>query len=297
MIAPAQKVYSYFPGCSLEAANKAYDISTRNTARVLGVEMVELEDWNCCGATAYLSIDERRCHVLATRNLALSEEQGRDLVTVCSGCYLVLHKANRRFQEDPALRSRVRSALAAGGLDYKGSVRVRHFLDVVVNDIGQEAIERHVVHRLDGLKVACYYGCQITRPFGEIDDPEFPVGMDRLMTWIGAQPVDFRLKTKCCGGLLMTTQGEIGLQMSGRLLQEARHAGADCISTACPLCQMNLEAYQGRISTHLGQDCRIPILYFTQILGSALGLSAKDLALGDSLTPVESVLTGRGVAS
>jgi heterodisulfide reductase subunit B2 len=294
VIAPAQKVYSYFPGCSLEATNKAYDISTRNVARVLGVEMVELEDWNCCGATAYLSIDENRAHVLATRNLALSEIEGRDLVTVCSGCYLVLHKANRRFQEEPELRSRIRAALQAGGMDYEGSVRVRHFLDVVVNDVGKEAVERHIVRRLDSLKVACYYGCQITRPYAEIDDAEFPEAMDRLMSWLGATAVDFRLKTKCCSGLLMTTQQDVGVDMAGKLLREARRAGANVIGTACPLCQMNLEAYQDRISSHMGQDCRIPILYFTQILGSALGLDAKELALDDSLTPVQVVLEGKG---
>ncbi len=182
-------------------------------------------------------------------------------------------------------------------MDYKGSVRVRHFLDVVVNDLGKEAVERHVVRRLDGLRVACYYGCQITRPYAEIDDAEFPESMDRLMSWCGATPVNFRLKTKCCGGMLMTTQQDVGMDATARLLREARRAGADCISTACPLCQVNLEAYQDKISDRTGEDCRIPVLYFTQILGSALGLGSRELALGDSLTPVEKALAGRVEAS
>lgn len=191
----------------------------------------------------------------------------------------------------------MKQALQAGGLDYRGSVRVRHFLDLVVNDVGQEAIERHLVRPLDSLRVACYYGCQITRPYGEIDDPEFPTGMDRLMDWIGARAVDFRLKTKCCSGLLMTTQADLGLTMAGKLLHEARRAGADCVATACPLCQMNLEAYQDRIAARGGSECRIPILYFTQLLGTALGLGSRELALQDSLTPVESLLREKGVLS
>jgi heterodisulfide reductase subunit B len=293
MISPGQKVYAYFPGCSLETTNKAYDSSTRNVAKVLGVEMVELADWNCCGATAYLSIDDGRAMVLSARNLALSEGQSRDLVTVCSGCYVVLHKANHRFQEDPQLRDRVREALKAGGMDYRGTVRVRHFLDVVVNDLGKEAIERHVVRRLEGLRVACYYGCQITRPYAEFDDAEFPESMDRLMGWLGATPVDFQLKTKCCSGMLMTTQQDVGLDAAGKLLREARRAGADCISTACPLCQVNLEAYQDKISDRAGADSHIPVLYFTQLLGTALGLGNRELALGDSLTRVEPMLAAR----
>jgi len=289
MISPGQKVYSYFPGCSLETTNKAYDVSTRNVASVLGIEMVEVPDWNCCGATAYMSIDDRRAMVLSTRNLALAEAQARDLVAVCSGCYVVLNKANHRFQDDRELRDHVRFALRAGGLDYKGTVRVRHFLDVVVNDLGQEPIGRHVVKRLTGLRVACYYGCQITRPYAEFDDAEFPTSMDRLMSWLGATPVDFQLRTKCCGGMLMTTAQEVGLTAAGGLLAAAREAGADLIATACPLCQVNLEAYQAEIAARRQAPVEIPVLYFTQVLGIALGLGAKELLLGDALTAAEEI--------
>ncbi len=294
MSATTQPVYSYFPGCSLEATNRAYDVSTRNVARVLGLEMVELEDWNCCGATPYMAIDSKRSALLSARNLAISEKHRRDIVTVCSSCFLVLHKANRQFHDDSSLRGEIRQALQAGGMDYRGNVRVRHLLDLVVNDLGQEAIERHVVRPLEGLKVACYYGCQLVRPFGEVDDPEFPRLLERLMGWIGATPVDFGMGAKCCGGILMTTQPEIGLDLSGKLLKQACKAGADCICTICPLCQMNLEAYQARISARFGEDCRIPILYFTQVLGTALGLGRDELAWEDALTPVEMVLAGKG---
>jgi heterodisulfide reductase subunit B len=297
MISPGQKVYSYFPGCSLETTNKAYDVSTRNVARVLGLEMIEVPDWNCCGATAYMSIDDQRAMVLSARNLALAESQARDLVAVCSGCYVVLNKANHRFQDDAKLRDRVRFALQAGDMDYRGTVRVRHFLDVVVNDLGKEAIGRHVVKRLAGLKVACYYGCQITRPYAEFDDAEIPTSMDRLMSWLGATPVDFQLRTKCCGGMLMTIEEEVGLAASGSLLALAKKAGADAIATACPLCQVNLEAYQDEITARRHADSKIPVLYFTQILGIALGLGAKELLLGDSLTAVEELFARKVEAS
>jgi len=293
MIAPSKQAYSYYPGCSLTSTNRAYDISTRNVARVLGVEMIELEDWNCCGATAYTAISEQHSFVLSARNLALAEKDNRDLVTACAGCYLALHKTNKYFAENRKVRQEIRTALQAGGEDYNGGVRVRHFLDVVVNDLGEEVIEQHVVRRFNGLKVAPYYGCQITRPFGEIDDPDFPRCMDNLLRWIGAEPLDYMMSTKCCGGMLMTTKPEVSRELVGGILGEAKRIGADCISTACPLCQMNLEAYQKKVSRQMKTDCSIPVLYFTQLLGITLGLEPEQVALEDNLTSSEPVIAAR----
>lgn len=293
MIAPSKTTYSYYPGCSQAATNKAYDISCRNVARVLGIEMVELEDWNCCGATAYTAIREHRSFVLSARNLALAEKTGNDLVTACAGCYLALHKTNKYFGEDSKLRENIRRALRAGGEDYNGGIQVRHILEVLVNDLGEEVIRQHVVRSFKGLKVACYYGCQITRPFGDIDDPEFPDVMGRLMGWIGAEPLDFSMMTKCCGGMLMITQPKVGRELVGEILRQAKGIGADCIATACPLCQINLEAYQHKISRQIGTDCSIPVLYFSQLLGLSLGLVPEQVALGDNLTPTEAILAAR----
>ncbi|HUU26698.1 MAG TPA: CoB--CoM heterodisulfide reductase iron-sulfur subunit B family protein [archaeon] len=293
MIAHFVNTYVYYPGCSLTTTNRAYDISTRNVVGVLGIEMLDLEDWNCCGATAYMAIREKRSFVLSARNLALAEKAGRDLVTACAGCYLSLHKINKYMAEDPKIRGEIRRALNAGGMDYTGKVRVRHILDVLVNDLGEEGIKQHVVRPFAGLKVAPYYGCQITRPFGDIDDPEFPKIMDNLLRWIGADPIPFSMKTKCCGGMLMITQQEAGLELVGQILSQAKEEGADCISTACPLCQINLEAYQAKASRTIGKDCRIPVLYFTQLVGITLGLEPKDLALRDNLTPSEAVIAAR----
>lgn len=283
-------VYSYFPGCSLMATNRAYDISSRSVARTLGIELRELDDWNCCGATAYLPIREKRAFVLSARNLAIAEKERRELATICNACYVVLRKTNKYMAEDPKLRKDIRTALKAGEMDYSGGVRVRHFLDILVNDVGEEAIRGRVRRDLSGLKVACYSGCQLSRPFEDLDSPEFPALMGRLVGWLGAEVVDFPMAAKCCGGMAMTTRPEIGRVLTGKLLRVAKLRGADCIATACPLCQINLEAYQDKVSEAAGGDCQLPVLYFTQLMGTAFGLEAKDLALKDSLTPVEALL-------
>ncbi len=283
--------FSYFPGCSLTATNRAYDISTRNVARALGIEMVELDDWNCCGATAYLPIREKRAFVLSARNLAIAEKEGRPLATVCNACYVVLRKTNKYMAEDPKLRQEIRGALQAGGADYAGTVPVRHFLDIVVNDLGEETIRSHVGCDLSGLKVACYSGCQLSRPFDDVDHAEYPEMMDRLVGWLGADVVPFPVSAKCCGGMAMTTHPETGRVLTGKILKAAKDRGADCIATACPLCQVNLEAYQAKVGKAMGADCRIPVLYFTQLMGAAFGLSDQDLKLNDSLTPVEALLS------
>jgi heterodisulfide reductase subunit B len=290
MTTTGNRVYAYYPGCSQMATNKAYDISTRSVARALGLEMVELDDWNCCGATAYVAIQEKRAFVLSARNLALAEKTGRELVTACSACYVVLKKLNKYMAQNAQLRAEIRDALAAGGMTYGGKVSVRHFLDILVHEVGEQGIREAVKRPLTGLNVVPYYGCQVSRPFGEIDDEEFPESLDRLAGWLGAEPLAFPLKAKCCGGLMMTTQPAIGQRLTGKILKGAKKLGADCIMTCCPLCQMNLEAYQRRLGVAGDGDDGIPVLYFTQLVGHALGLGTRELALKDSLTPVEAML-------
>ncbi len=300
---PTPRRCAYFPGCSLMATNRAYDVSTRSVAAALGLELVELDDWNCCGATAYIAIDERKSFVLSARNLALAEAQtppangGCDLVVACSGCYVALHKVEKYLAEDAALRQEINRALQAGGMAYQGRARVRHFLDVAVNDFGEQAVRGRVRNPLAGLKVAGYPGCQIGRPFGEIDDPEYPKLMDRLLGWLGAEAMTFPLRAKCCGGMMMTTQPDIGRKLSGNVLRHARASGADCLATACPLCHLNLEAYQDQASAAVGADCHIPVLYFTQLMGLAFGLHPEQVALADNMTPADVVLAERTAIS
>ena len=287
--------YTYYPGCSLRGTARAYEESLLAVFQALGVELEMLEDWNCCGATAYMSVDQLQAFALAARNLALAERLPGDLITPCSGCYLVLNKCQRYMREYPGIKRVVHGALTAAGLAYGDRVKVRHPLDVLAHDVGAEAIARRVVRPLTGLRVAPYYGCQIVRPYATFDDQHHPQAMDRLLAATGATVVDFSLKTRCCGGTQKGTLPEVGLHLVHTLLHEARARQAYVISVVCALCQFNLEAFQDQIAREL-EPIHIPVLYFTQILGLAFGLPPKQLGLQRSLVPVEPCLAERGLA-
>lgn len=285
-----QSKFSYYPGCSVEGMNKAYDKSARVVCDALKVDLAELNDWNCCGASAYMSIRELRAHLISARNLALAEKERKDLVVVCPACLNTLTKTNHYMAENPQLKKTIGTALKAADLQYFGSVKVRHLLEVIVNDVGENEIKARIKNSLKDLKVAPYYGCQLTRPFGEVDDPEFPTMLDNLLTWIGAKPVNYPLKAKCCGGMLMMTKEDVGLSLTKNLLECAKENGAECIATICPLCHMNLECYQDNVNKHFGTDYHIPVLYFTQLIGLAFGFSRKSLGIDDELTPSKPLL-------
>jgi len=280
--------YSYLPGCTLLSSARGYDTSARAVVRELGSELIELEDWNCCGANAIESVSYLLSIALPARNLALAERENRELVTSCSFCFLNLSKVNHRLQKEPPLRGRLDEILAAAGLRYQGKCRVRHLLDVVANDIGVKAVANRVERKLTGLKIVPYYGCQTVRPYGEYDEPYLPTSMDKLIDAVGAEPSPYLWKTRCCGGVLMTTEKAIGINLVTELLAAAQ--GADCIVTVCPTCQMNLDAYQGEISVELGVRLRIPVLFLTQLLGLAFELPEKDLLLDQNIVPVGGLL-------
>ena len=285
--------YLYYPGCSLKGIGRAYEESLLAVCRGLGVELQEIEDWNCCGATAYMGTDETQALALASRNLVLASREGLEVVAPCSACYLVLNKTQHRLQESPAERRRVGQALQAAGLSYEGAaVPVRHPLDVLVNDVGLEAIRAKITKPLHGLRVAPYYGCQIVRPYSTFDDQVEPVAMDKLIEATGAEVVKYPLKTRCCGGSMTGTLPEVGLRLVYILLREASKRGADLIATTCPLCQFNLDAYQNQVEDQYG-DCSLPVLYFTQVLGLAMGLPARQLGLQRGVVPVAPALKRR----
>lgn len=263
--------------------NRAYDKSTQLVCKALDIDLAELNDWNCCGSTAYMSIHEMKAHLLSARNLALAEKQKKDLVVVCPACLTTLTKTNHYLAEESKFKRVIGAALKAGNLQYFGSVKVRHLLDVIVNDVGEQEVKSKVKTKLSGLKVAPYYGCQLTRPFGEVDDKEFPVILDKLLTWIGAEPVNFPLKAKCCGGILMMTNEEVGLGLTKNLLASAQQNGAECIITICPLCHMNIETYQSDVNKMFGTDFKTPVLYFTQLMGLAFGFSRKELGVDEEM--------------
>jgi heterodisulfide reductase subunit B len=279
--------YSYFPGCSLKGLGRAYEESLLPVMERLGVELVELDDWNCCGATAYMSVDEAMACVLAARNLAIAEKTGpHDLVTPCAACYLVLNKTKHNIADYPEINATVQRALSNAHLSYSGKVPVRHPLDVLVNDIGLDVIKEKVVRPLKGLKVAPYYGCQVVRPYATFDDAWNPTTMDRLLATLGAEVVHFPLKTKCCGGSLTGTVPEAGLRLTYILLKEAVRRGADVIATVCPLCHFNLDAYQDQIDRRWG-PARIATVYITQLMGLAFGIPAEQLGLKRNMVPMK----------
>jgi len=284
------KRYAYFPGCSLEKMARGYHLSTVETAKALGVDLRELEDWNCCGATAYFHIDEILAYALCARNLALAEQEKLDVVAPCSGCFKNMYATREHLKKDPDLAEHINEALQEDHLRFKGTSRVRHLLDVFVRDVGLERIRKAVSRPLTGLRVAAYYGCQIVRPRKGEEDVERPGYFEDLIRALGAEPVEFLLKLRCCGGSLVVTHRKAALTMVHQLLLNASTQKADVMVTACPLCQTNLECYQGEVNQEFGTDLKVPILYFPQLMGLAFGIPAKRLGIGKEFVDVEAVL-------
>jgi heterodisulfide reductase subunit B len=279
--------YAYFPGCSLKGTGRAYEESLVPVLKHLGVELEELDDWNCCGATAYMAVDEGKACAAAARNLAIAEKSGlRQILAPCSACYLVLNKAQHYMHDYPGMRQTVSRALETVGLRCNGDTPVRHPLDVLLNDVGLEAVKQKVARPLKGLKVAPYYGCQIVRPYATFDDQANPTSMDRLLEALGATVVRWPLKTKCCGGSLTGTLPEAGLRLSYILLKEAIKRGADVIATVCPLCQFNLDAYHPKIAARW-EPVPVPTVYFSQLMGLAFGLPAEQTVLHRGMVPMK----------
>jgi heterodisulfide reductase subunit B len=286
--------YAYYPGCSLETMAAAYHVSSMEVAHKLGIELEEMEDWNCCGATAYSHVDELLATVLCARNLAIAEKQGLDIVAPCNACYKNLWTANAALKRDPDLAEHMNYALEADDLHYGGGIEVSHIMDAFVTDEALATIRAKANDRLRGLKVAPYYGCQIVRPrkpgadLAQIDDPRY---FEELLEAAGAEPVPYPYKVRCCGAALMVTNRRAALQMTRDVLQNALDSGAEIIATACPLCQTNLECYQAEVNHAFGTSYAVPVVYFTQLIGLALGVGVRRLGLGKELVSAEAILS------
>ncbi len=284
------KYYAYYPGCASEGTGIGQGLSVKAIAKPLDIELKEIEDWTCCGATPYSSINEAESLVIAARNLALAEKTGLNLVTPCSGCFVTLYGANLHLQEDSQLMKQVNEALAVANLEYQGNVRVRHLVDVLVNDVTPEVIATKVHRKLNGLKVAPYYGCQLVRPDNGFDNPESPQSLDRLVVSLGAEAVPYPLKARCCGSSLIIPEERLALGLIRKLLDSALENGAQCIVTCCPLCQLNLDAYQGRVNSEFKTKFNLPILFIWQLIGLALGIDTRFLGLKTNIVSLSPVL-------
>ncbi|MCS7010696.1 MAG: CoB--CoM heterodisulfide reductase iron-sulfur subunit B family protein [Anaerolineales bacterium] len=295
------KAYIFYPGCSMESSAKAYYHSVMQVCQALDVHLKEIDDWNCCGATEYLSVDRMPAYALIARNLALAEQQANGSKTVvapCSACYLNLAKADHYMQEDPVFGEKINQALAAGGLHYTpGTLAVRHLLDVVLNDIGLEAIRSKVTKPLIGLRVAPYVGCMLPRPDynKRYSDPEHPTELDDLLKALGAEVIDFPLKTACCGGHMTQIGPGTAFELIRRIVAGADRYKADVIITLCPMCQLNLDAFQGQMNSYFKTNYQIPVLFFTQLMGIAFGIAPEKLGFGSEFVSAQSAMSRIGV--
>jgi heterodisulfide reductase subunit B len=279
--------YAYFPGCSLKSGSRHYEESLIPVFKEIGMPLNELEDWNCCGATAYFSVDDTMAAAICGRNLSIAEQSGRNVMAPCAGCFLTMKKSNKFLTSGHQKSQRILEKLKQNGCEYKGTIDVVHPLDVLIEDIGLDKIRELARSQLSGLKVACYYGCQLVRPYTDFDDPDYPTKLDDLMEAIGAEPVEYSAKTRCCGGSLAGTLSEVGLNLNYVLLKEAKRKGADAIVTVCPLCQFNLELTQDKIVKKYKDDVRIPILYFSQLMGIAFEIPKEELGFARSVISLD----------
>ena len=293
--------YIFYPGCSMETSARAYYDSLMAISPIIGLNLKEIDDWNCCGATEYLGISLTPAYALIARNLALAENASngtRSVVAPCSACYLNLSKADFHMRERPKLGQMVNEALAAGGLHYTpGFLEVRHLLDVIVYDIGLETVKNKVVRPLKGLHVAPYLGCMVPRPDYEHrwSDHEYPVELDLLLNALGAEVIDFPLKTECCGGHMTQIGPETAFELIRRLIVAAEDHKADLMATVCPMCQINLDAYQGEMNRFFRTNHQMPIIFFTQLMGLAFGLDAKELGFGFEIVSAKKAIAKIGV--
>jgi heterodisulfide reductase subunit B len=283
-------VYAYYPGCTLHSTAKEYDVSARAVCKQMGIELQELEGWTCCGASSAHTTNEMLATTLPARDLRSAEATGLPLAVACAMCFNRLKHTAHALADKEIMD---RTAKAIGG-SLSNKTEVVHLLEIMYDRRKSMTVSRP----LKGLKVASYYGCLLVRPreITQFDDPENPQMMDKLMVTLGAQPLEWDFKTACCGASLPLSRQDIVVKLSSRILIQAKRLGADCVAVACPMCQMNLDAYQNEMEKQSGQKINMPILYFTQIAGLAMGLSPRALDLDKHFTDPMPMLKNKGLA-
>lgn len=270
--------YAYYPGCSAESTARDQYMSVDEVARALNIELSELKGWTCCGSTPAHHSDKVLSIALPAANLLIAKKTGLDMVVFCAACYNRMKVANHEIQTNPEIRKKIAATL---GEDYDGSVKVRHFVEVLVKDIGIKKLQNAFTHSLDGLKVASYYGCLLVRPHEvtQFDDPENPTLMDSLVSLMGGESIDWPNKVECCGGGFALSRTDIVVELSNSVLGMAKAFGSQCIAVACPMCQINLDLRQSDIHKTKGTNHNLPIVYITQLVGLCLGISSKKLGM------------------
>jgi len=290
-LAPGSGAVGYFPGCSLNSTSVEYGKSVKSMAEALDLKLVEPPGWVCCGSSPAHATDPKLSRLLPMKTIATVEQMGLDTVTSpCSACYSRFRQAELQACDDDAVNRELSESL---GYQYRGSVEVSHLLDVIVDRVGLDQVKSKVTKPLTGLKVACYYGCLITRPARATgaENPEYPVKMEKLLNTLGAEPMDWSCKTECCGGSLAISKTETAVKLISRILEDARRCGAEAIVTMCPICHLNLDSRQD----DAGLENAMPIFQATQLMALAFGQGEKKAAIANNLIDPRSYLTERWV--
>ncbi len=288
--------YAYYPGCSLESTAKEFDKSIKFVAKKLGMELIEIPDWVCCGASSTHFINHTFAVALPAFTIIQAQEMGlTDILAPCMGCFSKLIMAKRELESDRELRERVERII---GKKYQGGIRIRSVIDVLYNDVGVDKIREKTVSSLRKIPIAAYYGCVMTRPRGncDFDDVEYPTSMDEILKAIGAEPVDWPSKTDCCGATLSITMTDAFYDICNKILSSAKTAGASAIACSCPLCHANLDMRQPQIERKFNVRYNLPILYITQLVGLALGGSVKELGIKRLIVPIDVGLSLAGLS-
>jgi heterodisulfide reductase subunit B2 len=274
--------YSYYPGCSLHASAQEYEVSTRGLFRALRIGLAEVPDWLCCGATPAHNVDELLSLSLCAKNLSLAEGVEGDLAVACAACFSRLKTTQHKLQENDSKRRQVEQALD-GKVELKKPVK--HLLEILAKDYGLDRLQAAVTKPLAGLKVACYYGCLLTRPpeVPELDDCESPSIMEDVLHAAGAETVAWSHRMECCGANFTLSRPGVVLKLSGDILASAKRAGADCLMVACPLCHGNLDIRQKEIEETTGERYNLPVFYVTQLLALACGVQTSRLGLESNI--------------
>jgi heterodisulfide reductase subunit B len=270
--------YAYYPGCSLHASAGEYDLSTRELFALLGIGLTEVPDWFCCGATPAHNVDELLSLSLCAKNLELAEQVGGDVAVACAACFSRLKFTQHTLGQNDTKRKQVEKAIDAPA---RIDTSVKHLLEILARDLGLERLASAVKKPLSGLKVACYYGCLLTRPpdVPNLDCVEAPTIMERVIEAAGAETVAWSHRMECCGANFTLSRPGVVIQLSNSILDSAKAAGADCIMVACPLCHGNLDIRQKEIEGVYRTEYGLPVFYITQLVGLATGLSPKRLGL------------------
>ncbi|MEW6667578.1 MAG: CoB--CoM heterodisulfide reductase iron-sulfur subunit B family protein [Thermodesulfobacteriota bacterium] len=291
--------YALFLGCTIPARSRNYELSARKVAAKLGVELVDVESFICCGFPVK-SADRRSAMILGAYNLALAQKNGLNLCSLCSSCTSALTEAAHELEHEADLRKEVNESLARVGLQYEGGVKVRHFARVLYEEVGVEAIQKAFTRRLEGMRVAPHYGCHYLKPseiYERFDSVEDPHTLDELFALTGAEVVEYANKKRCCGGPVLAVDEKTALAVAREKLDDIQEAGANAVGLVCPFCSVMYDSNQKGIETQFGTSYNLPVLYLPQVLGLAMGMDKKDLGLNLNVVKTKDLLQAIGMGN